>query len=388
MAHRYLVVGAGEMGLAIAHDILNFSDGQVTLFDRHYGPINRARQLLSFDPRLQVAVGDAADISVVSSLMRQHDVAVGAADYSLNLGLTRAAIEAGIHFCDLGGNNDVVAGQFAFDAEATAKGVKIIPDTGIAPGSAGIVVMLGIGDFLHDFGEHPDYAKILCGGLPQEKVGPLDYARVFSVKGLLNECLMSTEILSDGEIAMVESMTGLEPHDFPPPFGRLWAAYTSGGSSTLTQTLKGKLKNLSYKTLRYPGHWEKMVALKGLGFFGETPLQLGTQEVSPREVSEMLLERNLPRDIKDALILRVIVGKEDGPEYTYDLIDLFDETTRKTAMQRTTGYSASVIAQMMADGLVPGIGVLHQEMFVPPRRFVDEWSKRGIILTATVTRHG
>jgi lysine 6-dehydrogenase len=388
MTRKYLVVGAGEMGQAIAYDLLKFSGGRVTLFDRDSALLKKARRRLNGQRRVRAVVGDANDVKSMIALMRQNNVAIGAADYGLNLGLTRTTIEAGIHFCDLGGNNDVVASQFALNAEAAAKGVKVIPDTGIAPGAAGIVVMLGIDEFRTDFGIDPDYAKILCGGLPQKKVGPLDYARVFSVKGLLNECLMPTEILRDGKIEAVESMTGLEKHAFPSPFGKLEAVYTSGGSSTLTRTLQGRLKDLSYKTLRYPGHWEKMVALKRLGFFGEQPLEVGADKVTPRAVSESLLERNLPRGERDALILRVIVGRHDGPEYTYDLIDLLNETTGHSAMQRTTGYSAAIIAQMLADGRIAGSGVMHQELCVPPQRFVEEWQKRDINLAATVTRRG
>lgn len=378
MKERYVLVGAGLQGQAIAYDLRwNQAMERLTVIDRDPAALAKIGKILN-DPRAVLIAADCGNVTEMTRVFRDHDAVIVAASYELNLGLTQAAIEAGAHFCDLGGNNDIVESQFKLDGEAKKRGLKVIPDCGVAPGAVSIITRLGI----DRLGTMPDSVQIRVGGLPLEPEGPLKYALVFSVRGLFNECLEPAEILRGGQPLKVPSLTGFEQLDFGN-MGILEAVYTSGGSSTLSKTYAGKIMDLDYKTLRYPGHWQIWTTLRDLGYLGEYPVvDAGGASVIPRRLSEALFERNLPRGAEDMLVLRVTL-KKGRQELRYEMADRFDRVTGHTAMQRTTGYSAAIIARMMVRGEIADTGVLRQEISVPAARFIDEWRKRGLTLRET-----
>ena len=110
-----------------------------------------------------------------------------------------------------------------------------------------------------------DELHIRVGGLPQTPRPPLDYQIVFSVEGLINEYVERARVIRGGRIVEVESMTEVESLDFPAPFGAMEAFQTSGGTSTLPETFSGRVRELDYKTIRYPGHCERFRLLTDLG---------------------------------------------------------------------------------------------------------------------------
>src|SRR3712207_2261883 len=126
--------------------------------------------------------------------MREHDAAISCVEYFHNPALARAAVEAGTHFCDLGGNNAAVAEELALDAEARSAGVNVIPDCGLAPGMVAVLAMHGAARF-----SRLDELHIRVGGLPQNPRPPLDYQIVFSVEGLINEYVERARVVRGGE---------------------------------------------------------------------------------------------------------------------------------------------------------------------------------------------
>lgn len=376
MAKKYIVIGTGKMGLAIAYDLLRNPDtGGVTVCDRDDAAVDAAMRGL-YDTRVTGVTADASDLDRMHRLMVGHDCAVGAAGYDFNLSLTKAAIASRIHFCDLGGNNGVVEKQFMLDAAAKNAGIRVLPDCGIAPGAVSVLAR-------HALDQVPaaERLQIRVGGLPQQPEGPLKYALAFSARGLVNEYVEPAEILWEGKRELVPSLGGLEYQEFPAPFGRLEAAYTSGGSSTLARTYEGRVKYLDYKTLRWPGHWDVVRTMHGLGMFDETSrVNVGGAICTPREFTERFLEKTLPRGVPDALILRMAALDRERNGVVFDLIDLADPATGHSAMQRTTAYSASICAQMLADGSITETGTLRHETSIPPLAFLHEWKKRGIDL--------
>src|SRR6185436_14645703 len=173
------------------------------------------------------------------------------------------------------------------DAEARAAGINIIPDCGLAPGMVAVLVAHGASKF-----ETLDEVHIRVGGLPQDPKPPLDYQLVFSVEGLINEYIEPARVIRDGRITTVESMTEVESLDFPAPFGTMEAFQTSGGTSTLVETYLGNVRELDYKTIRYPGHCEKFKTMIDLGLCPSEPVG----GVVPRRLFGELLVRNLPAD--------------------------------------------------------------------------------------------
>lgn len=378
---KILVLGAGRMGLGAAYDLAHNSEaGAVTIADLD---IERARAVCDTvgSARLTPVGVDVTDQRQAVALMRGHDAVISCVVYQHNLALARAAIEAQTNFCDLGGNNAIVDAELALDEEARRAGINIIPDCGLAPGMVSVLVAHGAARF-----ERLDAIHIRVGGLPQSPRPPLNYQIVFSVEGLINEYVERARVIRDGKIVEVESLTEIESLDFQP-LGEMEAFQTSGGTSTLPETFLGRLRQLDYKTIRYPGHCEKFKLLADLGLASSDEIDLNGASVAPRRVLAEMLVRRLPADEPDFVLIRVEFHgtmSEREQILRYDIFDRFDEQTGLSAMMRTTAFPASIIAQMMAQGLIKQKGAIPQERCVPPVAFVAALAARKINIAETV----
>jgi lysine 6-dehydrogenase len=374
---KILVLGAGRMGLGAAYDLAHNSPDvrAVTVADIDAG---RARAVTSTvgSKKLTPARVDVNDYAQTVALMRGHDAVVSCVTYFHNLQLARAAIEARANFCDLGGNNAVVASELALDAEARAAGINIIPDCGLAPGMVSVLAMHGAARF-----DQLEAIHIRVGGLPQSPRPPLNYQIVFSVEGLINEYVERARVIRGGQIVEVESLTEIEALSFPAPFERMEAFQTSGGTSTLPDTFHGRLQELDYKTIRYPGHCEQFKLLVELGLAASEEIDLDGTRVRPRRLLGEMLGRRLPADEPDVVLIRLAFrGRTGGRDarLRYDIIDRSDARTGLSAMMRTTAFPASVIAQMMARGETAARGARPQELLIPPDKFVAALAARDI----------
>jgi lysine 6-dehydrogenase len=368
---KMLVLGAGRMGLGAAFDFAQQHDVEtVTVADMDG---DRVREIAArIGSKAKAVTLDVSDANRVTDLMRGHAATLSCVVYRLNEHLARCAIEAGTNFCDLGGNNDVVAAELALDAATRERGVSVIPDCGLAPGMVAVLVAHGLSRFREAQDVH-----IRVGGLPQDPQPPLDYQLVFSVEGLINEYIERARVLRDGRIIEIESMTEIEPIEFPPPFGMLEAFQTSGGTSTLPDTYKGRVRNLDYKTIRFRGHCEKFRTMIDLGLCSSGAIPVDGAAVVPRRLFAELLLRNLPKDGPDVVLVRVEFAG-GGKRLCYDIIDRFDERTGLSAMMRTTAFPAAIVALMMARGQIEKKGAQPQERCVPPDLFMQELAKREI----------
>ncbi len=373
---KILVLGAGRMGHGAVFDLIyNSPDVEaVTVADYDFSKAESiAAQINS--PKLQIKQIDVSNRTDVADLMRGHDAAISCVNYWYNLELSKAAIETETNFCDLGGNNYVVDEQLALDAEAKAANINVVPDCGLAPGMVSVLAMHGANRF-----DETEEIHIRVGGLPQNPKPPLDYQLVFSVEGLINEYVETARVIRNGEITEVESMTELESLEFEN-FPALEAFQTSGGTSTLPDTFLGKIKELDYKTIRYAGHCEKFKTMIDLGLCSSDEIVADYVKVKPRKVLGELLQRNLPADEPDYVLIRLeFVGTKNGVQkrLRYDIVDKYDEATNLSAMMRTTAFPASIIAQMSASGDVKMRGATPQENAIDAEKFVAELARRNI----------
>ncbi len=372
---KVLVVGSGKMGRGIAFDLVRNPDvEEVVISDINE---SAARQVAgTVGPKARPVQLDARDKGQLEKAFSEVDVAVSAVSYSVNELHTRVAIETGTHMCDLGGNLKVVMKQLEMHDDARDAGVTIVPDCGLAPGLVSVLVRAGI-----EYLTQPEVVKIRVGGLQQEPRPPLNYSLIFSVEGLINEYVEPCMVLRDGKITYEEPLVGFEQVEFPEPFGTLEAFNTSGGTSTLPLTYEGVVKELDYKTIRYPGHGHKMWCLMKLGLMDSEEQDFGGVRIAPRKVLETLLERNLPPTGKDVTLVRVTVSGWKGPEsrtVVYEIVDYYDEATGLTSMTRMTAFPASVAATMTVDGTVTERGVLPPERSLPPEHFITALRERGI----------
>jgi lysine 6-dehydrogenase len=377
---NYLVIGAGMMGSAAAYDLAHASgDNRVVLADIDEKRAEEAAR--SIGPNVRHAQIDVADDNQLRTLMRSVNAVICATSYTHNLQLTKAAIASRVHLCDLGGNMDVVDSQLALHAEAQRANVVILPNCGLAPGLACVVAAGGAKKF-----QSVQRIRIRVGGLPQHPKPPLNYQLVFSAEGLINEYLEPAEVLRKGEIAHVSSMTDNEQLSFPPPFGSLEAFNTSGGVSTLTRMFRGSVRDLDYKTIRYPGHCERFKTLLDLGFASAEPIMIGNTLRTARELFEELLRRKLPANGPDVVLMRVTIeGLSNSRQSTlvYQMVDHHDAQSKLTSMMRTTAFPTSVIAQFAATGVITDRGVIPPEQCVPLDPLIGELRKRGINISET-----
>ncbi len=295
---------------------------------------------------------------------------ISAAPYRFNALLAATAIDNGSSFCDLGGNTDVVRQELALDSRARARGVSLVPDCGLAPGLSNHLASHAVASM-----DSPRSVRIFCGGIPERPVGPLGYKLVFSFEGLINEYSGFGEYLRDGQRADVLALTELENVEFASPIGRLEAAVTSGGTSTCATSWRGRLERFEYKTLRWPGHFEVVRALFGLGAFERELVLRDGQRIAAREFMRALFEERLAfPEVDDIVVLRVVVeGLHAGRPraLTYDLLDRRDPQTGFSAMERSTGFPAALVAHLQARKLVAP-GAVPLELSVPPQQFFDE----------------
>ena len=352
---RFLVLGAGKQGSACALELARRGDAEeVVVADMDVGA------LPSFlDPYVGSVIRplrlDASDEDAVRAAMSKVDAVACALPYYFNVDMTRLAIAAGAHFCDLGGNTELVERQKELDAEAVAASVSVVPDCGLAPGMVNVLAQGGI-DALDDV----EAVRIYVGGLPRHPQPPLNYQIAYSMEGVLDYYTTPVLVLEDGEVREKEALTEVEPVDFPAPVGRLEAFLTAGGISRMPYRYRGEIPSMTYKTLRYPGHAALMKAMRDLGLMDLEPVEVDGVRVVPRDVFIAVLTPKLRNpDGDDVVVMRVVVrGTRNGAPrtVTYEMIDEHDAETGVTAMMRTTGYSLAVTARLQASGAIrPGV---------------------------------
>jgi lysine 6-dehydrogenase len=389
----YLILGAGKQGLAAAYDAALFGQARrVVLADGHFSAAKQgvARLKKLIGPALKnqkVSLSavriDARKKSSLKNAMRGHQAVLSALPYYLNETAAQAAIESGVHYCDLGGYFDSTRRIMKLDAKARKAGVTLITDCGVSPGMCNSLAVCGI--------EHLSVTtdvSIYCGGLPQNPRPPLGYKIVFNLEGVIGNYFGKAYVLKDCKVALVPSFSGREELDFGAELGTLEAVVTGGATSTCPWTFEGHIQNYTYKTLRYPGHYDKVQALKDLGLFETEPVLVNGQWVRPRDLFVAVAgpRLNFPDD-RDLLVLKVSVrGQRDGrrAEAVYDVVDYFDPATGFTAMQRTTGFSAAVVLEMLALGQIHKRGFVPLEKAVPGRAFFSEIRRRGIKVKETI----
>ena len=387
MGYNYVVLGAGRQGTAAAYDLIRCGDAQsLTIADRDMSLAQeaaaRVNALLKCDSVLAESL-DATDHDALVRLLFGVDVVVSAIPYRFNLHVARAAIEAGASMCDLGGKTELVWQELALDDEARAAGVSIIPDCGLMPGVGNTLAVYAMGLMAR-----PQHVRIYVGGLPLHPRPPFDYLLTFSIAGLSNEFAGTATVLRNGQIAEVPVFTELEMLDFPEPVGRCEAFVTSGGTSTCPWTFEDKLLTYEEKTVRYPGHCAAFKAFSDLGLLELQPIEVGGVSVVPREVFHTLVAPRITfLEDEDVVVLRVLCSGEDATGRNVgaklELMDFHDKATGFRAMERTTGFSAAIVAHMIASGRTPR-GAMPLEVAVGGEAFVAEWRRRGLLLSIEV----
>jgi lysine 6-dehydrogenase len=376
---KFCVLGGGRQGTAIAYDLLKFGNpSQIIIADldlkQAEASTGRVRSLLNSDKVFAVQVNVNDHIQMVE-LLQDVDVVISAVPFHLNTKVTDFAIQSSTSMVDLGGHTGIVRSQLNRSQEAIEKSITIVPDCGMGPGMNVTMALLAMEQL-----DNPKHVRIWDGGLPLNPVEPWNYASFFNINGLTNEYDGDAFFIRDGKVIEVPCFEDIEVLSFGDEIGDLEAAVTSGGLSTMPWTFEGKLQTLENKTLRYFGHWEQMISFRQLGLFDLEPMNFNDSKIIPREFYHQLLEPKLNANPKeDVCIMRTEAIGEKGGNPTkaiVETLEYFDDKTEFYAMEKWTGWHASMMAIRIAKSELKS-GAISVENAMSGAYFLIEGKKRG-----------
>lgn len=370
---KVLVLGAGLMGPAIASDLLRYNIADhVVITDLDPKRVEAAVKRAGPDG-CEGRVLDLRDRPALVAAMKEADVVAGAYPVAAVREVTEAAVEAGVHLCDLTGSAEGF-NIFEHDEAARKAGAVLLPGCGVAPGLTNILAGQGAARL-----DRPEEGVLYVGGLPANPLPPLEYRVVFSMDTVIDEYVAPALIVRGGATAEVPALDGLEEITFPAPVGRCEAFYTYG-LGTLARTGVGLgFRELGEKTVRYPGHRDKVLFLRECGLFSQEPVTVDGVRIVPRRLTGAVLTPLLQRgDPADITVLRVVVkgvkaGRKAG--WVFEMVDFYDPETKFTSMARTTGFTCSIIVGMVLRGRIAARGVAPLEKVFADKDLYGELTK-------------
>ena len=336
-----LVIGAGHIGQMIAELLASTGDYRVTVVDQSEG----ALAVVAKRPNLDTLVLSVSDRDRLVAAMRDRYAVVSAAPYSVTAAIAEAANAAGIHYLDL---TEDVATTRTVKALADRAGHALIPQCGLAPGFIAIVGM----DLARRF-EKLDTLRLRVGALPQFPSNALGYNLTCSTAGVINEYCQPCEAIVGGKRTNVPPLEELEHFALD---GIQYEAFnTSGGLGTLCETLDGEVRNLNYRTIRYPGHRDAMKLLLQDLRLGERPAVLAD-----------VLEHAIPGTRQDVVVIfATATGLRNGriwqESYAHSVYPQQLAGREWTAIQTTTASSVCAVLDLLVAGRLPQRGFVRQE---------------------------
>jgi saccharopine dehydrogenase-like NADP-dependent oxidoreductase len=366
------------MGAPVVRELCLRSDEveQVQVCDTRSQSLQRLHEEVDGDQALRSFQVDARDTNVLSQIIQGSDCVVSCVPSEYNAELSELALDLGVHFCDLGGDDTVVKKQLALDERAQEKGVWIVPNCGLAPGLVNILCLHGI-----DRLDRAETARLRVGDVPLHPEPPFNFRISWSAERILSDYTNPAQLIEDGDIVEADALSRDEEIQFEEPFGNMEAFCTQGGLSTLTDTLAGDVASLDHKTVRWPGHAHQMRFVLGLGFAEKRKIGVQTH-LTYRDLLARRLRKCLGGDYKDAVLMRVLLrGKQDGQPTTlvYEMVERYDAATEQTAMMRCTAIPTVVAALFLArEEAVSGGGVDVPENVMPRERFLNAVADRGL----------
>jgi saccharopine dehydrogenase-like NADP-dependent oxidoreductase len=376
---KIIVLGAGLVGAPMALDLAADSNFRVTVADISKDALARFRG----NTNITTICSDLSKKENIVALVKDQDLVLSAVPGHLGFQTLQTVIEAGKNVIDIA---FFAEDMFELDALAREKNVVAISDMGVAPGMSN--VLIGYVDHLLDTTSR---AVIYVGGLPQVRTLPYEYKAVFSPIDVIEEYTRPARFVSDGKLVTRPALTDAELMEFPE-VGTL-EAFNSDGLRSLAKTIN--CPEMIEKTLRYPGHIDKMLLLRDTGFFDTTPVEINGQSIRPIDLTCKLLFpiwKLKPGDA-DLTVMRIIVeGTKAGKRirYTYDLLDKYDPKSGVHSMARTTGYAATMAVRLIAENLYTNIGVSAPEFIGKESDCVDFMleglARRGVIYEQSIER--
>lgn len=335
---KVLVLGAGKVGATVADMVAEYHHLPVMLADRIHPPHTPGDRLVSR------ALVDVEDDTALAAALAGHDVVINALPFYLAARVAAAARAHGVHYFDL---TEDVAATTAIRATADGANSVLMPQSGLAPG---VIGMLG-GHLAGRFDELYDL-HLRVGALSRHATNGLRYNLTWSIDGVINEYCQPCAAIAQGRPVSVQPLEG---HETLVLDGDTYEAFnTSGGLGTLCETLAGRVRNLDYKTIRYPGHRDAMAFLLH-------DLRL----IERRDLLRQVLEQAVPHSREDVVIVFASASGLRGGR--------FEQETRMARISggRLRGVDRTAIELATAAGVV-GVFELLRNGRLPTRGFVGQ----------------
>ncbi len=345
---KIIVLGAGMVGKAIAIDLCK--DYAVTSVD-----VNQATlDFLKANYPIQTRSYNLQDTSKIHELVHDYDLVIEAVPGFMGYATLKALILAKKNVVDI---SFFPEDAFMLDKLALENQVTAIVDCGVAPGMSNF--MLGYYARIMDV----THFECLVGGLPQVREWPFEYKAPFSPIDVLEEYTRMARYVENGHCVTKAPLSDPELIFFPG-IGTL-ESFNTDGLRTLINTL-GHIPNMKEKTLRYPGHIRYIQALKDAGFFDLEPISIDHAQVRPLDFTAKILFKKwklMPKEAEFTVMRITIKGQQQGKEKTivYDLLDHYDPQTQLSSMARTTGFTATAVAQLVLNGQFKRQGICPPE---------------------------
>lgn len=365
------MLGAGLVGFPIALDLSKDENYDVTICDIRQDRLG----WISEKYGLKTSRADLSNASEVRKIIRNADFVVSAVPGHLGFQTLKLIIEEGKNVVDIAFFPEDL---FRLEELAAKQGVIAVSDIGVAPGMSNILTAYGSRKL-----DKTEKARIFVGGLPKVRQLPFEYRAPFSPIDVIEEYTRTARFIREGKLVEMPALSEPEFLNFPG-IGTL-EAFNSDGLRSLIKTID--CPDMIEKTLRYPGHIDKIKLLKECGFFSTEAVNVKGQVIRPIDFTTHLLFPMWDlKDEEDLTVMMIMVeGIKDGRKmrYTWDLSDQFDQATGIHSMARTTGYTATAAVRMITAGLYTRKGISPPEYigFEPScvEFMMKDLAKRGVI---------
>lgn len=316
----------------------------------------------------------------ITTLIKGFDVLICALPSHHNLRISELALKSGIHYIDFGGSDEILDSQLALNEKNQRHDHWIIPNCGMAPGLVNILSMHGFESF-----EKVDSINIWASSLPVDPIPPFNIQLSFSPYGLLHEYLDPVTIIKKGKLTTVEPLNGHETIQFDsqPDLGNMETFFISGGITSLAKELKGKVDELTFRAIRYPGHRNLVEALRTLGFTSTQIIDIRSN-LTYRQLLIRQLQKYLPAGHKDFVLIKIAIeGAKDGHQIhrEYEIKHGYDDERDVSALMSLVTITTEIISEMMVDKNLKGAGgVKPPEQIVPLENFIESLKEKGVTL--------
>ncbi|MBN1250607.1 MAG: saccharopine dehydrogenase NADP-binding domain-containing protein [Bacteroidales bacterium] len=357
---KIVILGAGRVGSVMAIDLKKKYD--VVSVDFNKEALNELEKKYN----ILTIVADLSKSENIKSAIKDCDIVINAVPGFMGFNSLKAIIESGKNVVDIAFFPE---DPFELDELAKKHNVTAVVDCGVAPGMGNII--------LGRYNKKMQVEKYEClvGGLPVVREWPFEYKAVFSPIDVIEEYIRPARYVQSSEIVIKEALSDAELVQFPK-IGTL-ESWNSDGLRSLIKTMN--IPNMIEKTLRYPGTIEYLRVLRDCGFFSYEEVEVNGNKIRPIDLTSKLLfpKWKLKDDEEDFTVMRIIIeGKENNKavKYQYMLVDRYEKSTKTISMARTTGYTATAVANLLIEEKYNTKGI------IPPEYLGEDESNFNYIL--------